>query len=320
MKYNHIGICIGRKCTAACDMCCQSADMDCVEELDFEVVRKYIYSAKDLPYIESIGFSGGEAFLYFDKLIDYVECVKSIDKNATVTTNGFWASDEDQTMDKMIKLKEAGVSLIGISYDEFHAKHIPAKNIINILEQAKKLDIHIKIQSCMLNDSKIGSWIDNLGSHILGQSVWWFPCYPSGKAKANINDDRYIRTNSIKNQRCSTGHAYTVRYDGNIYPCCKILINDTELKIGSIYDENMDVAVTIKLLRNHNFLYILRNFGFDFYVEIAQTELSINLPEYVIDACELCSIFFCKENIHRFIPYVNKKIQTLKHLKTTGVH
>ena len=319
MKYDHIGLLIGRKCTAACEICCFSSNMDCTEKLDPDVVKRYIYSAKELPFIKSMGFSGGEAFLYYDDLIEYIKCVKAIGKNATVTTNGFWASDGDSAREKLLELKAAGLDLLGVSYDEFHAKYIPAQNIINIIIQSTEVGIPLKIQGCMLNDSKVGNWMEGLGFYIIGRDFNFFPCYPTGAAEKNISESRFVRENPIMNGVCRKDRACSIRFDGSIFPCCKILVNDTELSVGNIYDEGMDAAKTMEALRGNNILYVLRNYGFNFFVETARTELSMELPERVIDFCELCKLFFCKENIHKFIPYVHKKIREIKDARFTAV-
>ena len=72
------------------------------------------------------------------------------------------------------------------------------------------------------------------------------------------------------------------------------------------------MAAALEAIRGNNILYVLRNFGFNFFVDIARTELAMELPECVICSCELCELFFRKENILKFMPYVKKKINELK--------
>jgi len=311
MKYNSVGLIIGRKCTVSCEMCCYDCNTERTEALDPDVVLKYINSAKDLPFIKLIGFSGGEAMLQYDNLKEYLRCAKEIGKYTGVTTNGFWATDFDTAKERICELKEAGLSKLGISYDEFHAEQIPAQNIINILKAAKAVGMFLTIQSSMLNDSNAGNWLGNLGSYIVDQKIDFFPCQPVGAAKKNISDDRFIRRTPVCGGICNKGKTFSILYDGAIYPCCKPFVFNTELKLGNIYDKDMDIAASLEALRSNNILFVLRNYGFDFFLDIARTELDIELPEYVISPCELCGIFFSKENIYKFIPYVYQKIKEL---------
>lgn len=289
-------------------MCCLSKNKNI--SLDIDSISNYIISSKNISSVEAIAFTGGEPFLKMNHLKQLISLSNSVNKKTTVITNGFWASNLKSTIEILSEMKMLGLRTIGISYDEFHAKLIPKKNIINLLNAAKIIGLPINIQMTMLNGSNIGNLINDLSPSICETYVNFIPCLPVGNAKKNIPNDKFIRNSSIYNCICQKGGTFLVESDGSIMPCCSPSIFETGFELGNIYNDK-EVSVTLDRLKNNMYLYLLRNFGFNYYIDLAQ-KIGIKLPELIICPCELCSIIFSKKNIHKFFPYAYNKIKDLK--------
>lgn len=315
MVYNTISFLLHKACTAACDSCCVGSHPGCNERLNTERVKEYIKSAGEELAIKGVGFTGGEPFLYYESLKDLISFTYGEGKAVTAATNGYWADTYDIAYEKLQELKKKGLSQIGISYDYFHADYVDAQNIKNILLAANDLELPSTLNAVMTSHQPIGSILDSLGGSIKETQLMILPCQPVGNAKIFLKEEDYIRTRKSKGCYCKKSGTYTVRYDGTIWPCCSPSVFNTELQIGNY--ENLEVSSTLEKLRNHRILYLLRNFGFDYFINIAEEELGIPVPEYVVSACELCSIFFCSENIHKFYPFVFETINELA-LKRKG--
>lgn len=313
MNYETVGFMLTRKCNASCRMCCISSDPHCTEKLDTLDIKKYILSTKDVPGIRGISFTGGEPFLYYSSLKDLILYAVEAGKQVTVITNGFWASDYDDTEQRLEELKELGLKVLGISYDEFHREYVPVQNIKNILRAANSLDLPITINTILLKTSSMGALLDDLGEDIVDVRFIPFSCMPVGKAKNEIPYDQYIRHTSPKGCACRKGGVFSIDYKGDIYPCCSPYVYETQLCIGN-YSE-MDVQTTLKKIKNNHILYMLRRYGFDYFLDIAENKLHIEIPETLISPCELCSLFFRKENIVKFYPYIYETLEELRREK-----
>lgn len=310
MNYEALGIMLTRKCNASCNICCISCTPECTERLDVEKVKAYIASTKDTPTIKGISFTGGEPFLYYKSLKELVIYASNIGKQVTVMTNGFWASNYEFTLRRLKELRKIGVKTLGISYDEFHSEFIPPQNIKNILRAANFMSFPISINTIQLKGSSMGKLMDTLGEYIVDTRILPFSCNPVGKAKEHIPNEQFIRNTSSKGCHCRRNNTFTIDYKGDIYPCCSPYIFETQFNVGNYNDQ--DAPTTLKRLKNNHILYMMQIFGFDYFIEIAKSKLNMYIPEYVISSCELCSLFFSKDNIFKFYPYVYETLEELK--------
>lgn len=68
MNYSEMVVLIVNKCTAKCNICCFDSTIESNELINDEYISNYLYSLKDLKEIQWVHFSGGEPFLYYDRL------------------------------------------------------------------------------------------------------------------------------------------------------------------------------------------------------------------------------------------------------------
>ncbi len=180
---------------------------------------------------------------------------------------------------------------------------IKLSNIKNVLKACHKLCMPVTIQSVMMMHSKNAEWINDLTSYLQDVSIQYVPAYPVGEAEKHFAHECFIRDVGKRGRFCRKNGAFSVENDGTIYPCCSPYIVKTDLKIGSI--EDMTLGDTYRKLERNMILYVLRNYGFDFFISAAE-DLGIKIPDKLISSCELCAILFNKNHVRRFIPYVKR--------------
>lgn len=306
MRYDSLGLILTNKCNAVCDHCCFSCSPAETKVLPSSIVFSCIKDSKNIPEITQIGFSGGEPFLIYDNLLEYVSLVQETGRGATVTTNCQWATTYDIAYEKLKSLKVAGLIGLGISYDEFHQKFVDKNNLLNTLQAAKALGLSTKVQAAVLKDTKPGDIINKLWPDIIDIAFSAYSCYPVGRAKEKISGDCYIRNTLSHNRFCRKSSTFSIDVNGDAWPCCVPAINETELSIGNVFD--VGVEQIYKNLKENVFLKLLRNRGFDYFIEIAREDLHLDIPQKVISSCELCMKFFSSENFYRFIPFLRKRL------------
>nr|WP_294485565.1 radical SAM protein [uncultured Anaerosporobacter sp.] len=306
MHYDTIGITIGTYCNANCSICCMSNEEK--TKIDIEKVEQYIQSTKNYDKLKNICFTGGEVMCYYDELIKLISLANNCGKTCGIITNGYWGKDLVDCKNKIKTLRSNGLKYITLSYDEFHEKYIPIKSIINIIQASKELDVKISIQSVTLKNTYNSKWISQMGAYLEDVNINFVPCMPTGNAKECIDTDEYPRLYEINGLKCRKSGSFSITSDGKIWPCCSAIITETALVIDYL---GYDIVDTINKLQCNVILYALRNYGFDFFIDIAERELNITLPKYVISSCELCSLLFSDKYIEKMYAYTKKKLLIL---------
>lgn len=301
MGYSMIGITVTQKCTAKCAICCSECGIDKTSVIDKDALIEYLSTCKDIEAINTIGFSGGEVFLYYDFLLEMVKFVAEMGKKSTVLSNGFWADTFENTINKLALLKNSGVTQVALSYDEFHEDYIPLKNVRNYIKASKELNMRPVIQTIVTSQPHL-EWINLLGPDLSDAYINFISCYPVGEAKKR-NFSFYDRRTPTSGLTCRYSGTLLVQWDGSIVPCCSPYINETALQFGSIKQQT--VMNTIERANQNIIFRYLRKYGFDFFIRlIRENKLDIDIPKYVISSCELCALFFNSENIKKFFPYI----------------
>lgn len=302
IPYHTLTITLFSKCTAKCEMCCFSCTPASSEILDKQKVFKLIREAGAIAHITTISFSGGEVFLEYAYLKECVTLAHEMGKQVTVITNCFWAVEYDKTREMLAELKANGLSRMSVSYDEYHQKYIKIERVKTVLEAARALEIPIAIGMIKNKNTDEGPIVSALGESVLNIPMYIYGCLPSGAAKA-IDSDlflRHMKKEDIKS--CPHGGIVSVFFNGKTYPCCSQSVVETELIVGNFEEDTLEQM--LKNIKSNGLLFILRNEGFPWFIQIAEQELGMELPESYVSPCELCSILFTKEHIHKFYPYV----------------
>lgn len=309
MKYNTLGFALHRKCNASCKMCCFECNPRSTEELDVTRIKEYIDESKDIDEIKIISFTGGEPFMDYEKLIDLVMHSSKCNKKVACITNAYWAKDYETAYKMLYRLKEAGLSKMNISHDAYHKEFVSTDYVKNALYAMRDLGIPVTVGMIRTKNEDVGKTINDLGDALYASNLQVFPCYPSGGALKAFDNEQFDRTIKSEHLRCIYDGNFVVAYDGTIYPCCSQIVVETGLSIGNCYQ--IDLKDALKKLKNNSLLYFLRTKELDFFIDFAKSQLNIEIPSYVTNPCEICSILFKKENLDYFIPYILDQVKAI---------
>lgn len=88
-----------------------------------------------------IHITGGEPFLYWGRLQEILEEAvnQKLGKVDLIETNGFWATDEKITRQRLKKLVELGMNRFKISTDPFHQEYVDIEPIRRLAEIATEV-------------------------------------------------------------------------------------------------------------------------------------------------------------------------------------
>lgn len=110
-----------------------------------------------------VGFSGGEASLYFEDLVfPGMEVAYSYGLATHINTNGWWGKHQqaDKWLDFMVS---HGLRAIKISYDRYHAEFIDYSVIHSLVEKCHKRCVYVEIEWSGLASSAM---VDILGDDV----------------------------------------------------------------------------------------------------------------------------------------------------------
>ncbi len=295
-------------------MCCFESTPKSTETLDRDRILSYIAESKDIEEIKTISFTGGEPFLTFEDLTMLVTAAKKAKKKVTTITNGYWATTYQKAYDKLAVLKKAGLDHLSLSHDSYHREYVQTIYVKNILNAAVNLELHTTLAMVVVKDEKIGEIIDDLGNGLYSPQISVVPCLPAGGACKTFKDEQFDRSLAIRGLRCIYDGNIIVSYDGYIYPCCSQMVLDTGLTMGDY--SKLTLHESLNKIKNNALLYLLRNEPLDGFVNYAKKEIGIEVPDKVVNACELCALLFCPKNIENFSPYVIDRVQQIQTSKS----
>jgi radical SAM protein with 4Fe4S-binding SPASM domain len=247
-----------------------------------------IDQAKEIPEMRTVGFSGGEPFLYYDLLKKGMDYAKSKGFNVSVATNGFWGAWEDKLLEE--RIRNLPVDHISFSYDYYHSEFVGEEAFARALNLCKSLKISHNVGIGETKDKKANDFLLSLGSEKYLMDFYIYPYLRVGRAN-EIPDEAYYRFYDTEKIKCRDGGYLAIRYDGEVFPCCVQTIFDTPFSLGNIKENSLkDILKSSDKLK---LLGVLHNISaFTELKNKAVTELGLTVPEKCTDYCEICGLMF----------------------------
>ncbi len=169
---SEVGLVMTEQCPVGCRHCLASHAMEAPDLPPLETHLSWIAKVSEVERCKSISITGGEPFLYFQRLEQVVECCRARGLGATVITSAHWATSGEIATDKLKQLSQAGLDGITVSTDDYHQECISLANVSNVVCAAKENGVSPRIAVTYLPRGRsaeqvIGDLRDRLGQHTL---------------------------------------------------------------------------------------------------------------------------------------------------------
>ncbi|MCP4230600.1 MAG: radical SAM protein [bacterium] len=223
MTFSNIGLSLGYECTARCRSCLWGDQLGKKESMNVKDAFDWIDQAYELGWLTAVGYSGGEPFLYYDKLKTLAGYVfNKYGLAAVISTNAYWAKTPAETRDIVRTLHGIGLRFILISVDDFHQEYVPLERVKNCLDVSRDFGINITLQTIVTESSrKMDYYLERLGvgddDDITATEV---PCTPTGRAATHIPGDDFILRDDVLSDYCTMLRAVLISPEGGVYLCC----------------------------------------------------------------------------------------------------
>lgn len=287
-----LGIVIDRKCNIRCGHCCFSSHPKANEHLTDEEILDIAKQGCELPNIDTIALSGGEALLRKSLVLKVLRMARDHGKRGTLVTNGFWGHNKKRAKETLVELKEAGLRAIKISFDDFHQDLLKVEKVKNILDANLSVRIPISLNVAVSKDHMSDGILAALGESLVGVKVTKFPIQRVGAAQ-QYGEECVIRRFHMEDDLRCPGFEPTYHFDGRVYPCCSPTVFTTNLSLGRTTD--LPVVDAVGGIERNILFATIRNKGFKWLFERCVEEGVLGeeyLEKSYVDACEMCQTLF----------------------------
>jgi len=293
--FSNLEIVVTSRCNIKCRHCIYDCQPSSTKKFSKPVLKNLIRQAAKLPSLRSIIFTGGEAFLEYENLVDSIALCGELEIESSVTTNGYWAMNPDVTKQKLKKLKD--LNILYVSTDSFHQEFIPVDRIRNIIKACNELGIKCVVRISYLNDPayEIGIIKKQLTEFEGLYTISTMPVAPFGRAAELKNTSRIYEYDPYGIPCCGADNP-VIDINGDVRFCPGGLFSHPDnslLTAGNIFHETLEalkistdlnpIVQTLRLLGPSGLVRLVRN-------QAIKEKIPFNFAqaEKIKDLCSLC--------------------------------
>ncbi|KPK78637.1 MAG: hypothetical protein AMJ89_00895 [candidate division Zixibacteria bacterium SM23_73] len=313
---SQVGLFLTFRCTICCRHCMVGAGPHRTEEVDLNEAIDWLHQIVSYGngHIKSIGFTGGEPFYCWDKLLKLAHTARQLGLTHTIMTNGFWAKSKQKTRSLLVQLQPSDVS---ISTDVYHAEYIPVENVARVFETCRDLgircDITLACEPNVLEQTR--PLVQQILSFAPRESIRATRVFPSGRGESQADFcDESAMDKPPSEIPCLFATVPYILPNGDIIACVGPIINlprkNNPLFLGSLRERSL--AEIFDDSQNNPVLHGLRIWGPRFWHRLVEARgPKSSLPEgYYTDCpCEGCIALLKDPEISAFL---NKAVLSQK--------
>ncbi len=163
-EIKEMGIHYTFRCSASCRICATSSHPLHPEKMTSQQAADYIQSISRIPSCKLVGFSGGEALMFYEELLELTGFAKSLGLASKIATNAFWAETPSIARRKLEKLRTNGLEFLSISADPYHQEYVPIDRVLNAVRSGLELDMMVTVAYLHKpdNNQEFQSFLENL--------------------------------------------------------------------------------------------------------------------------------------------------------------
>ena len=139
-----VALMLTRRCNMTCGHCSVASGPQVQGEPEAAELLDYLRQAAAAG-VRSVQLTGGEPMLREQVVLQLLRECRRLGLAAAMTTNGFWGSTLSDARRRLKALRRAGLGLLTVSYDRYHAEFQDPQPILNIARSAEALNFPMNI-------------------------------------------------------------------------------------------------------------------------------------------------------------------------------
>lgn len=191
--WRNTGLLLTYKCNASCEFCYYTCSPKQGGLMPVEMAIITWQSLKELAGdIAKIHITGGEPFLYWDRLLEILREAKKHNLGPVdmIETNGFWATDERIVIERLKTLEELGMNRLKISCDPFHQEYVDIEPVRRLAHIAKELlgdaRVLVRWEKYLVKPVEMKSITPTERDNHYVETLKDYPCRFTGRAAGHI--------------------------------------------------------------------------------------------------------------------------------------
>ena len=233
-----VGVLLWNTCNARCAHCMPDCGPKDRQSLTNEEIFSVIADAIGLHGNNWVlALSGGEPFLYPDRLSKIVGYRHDERHSTTLVSNAFWAVTEQRALDVLKPLVANGLTSIAFSVSRYHFEYVNQERVENAILAARTVGLHVAVKAVVSLDSppkyvlgairRAEPWSDEIDVQLID-------VIPQGRAALDESIKGHI-TDDLPVGKCPA-EILTIMPDGNASPCCNGAGETKSLDLGNVRD------------------------------------------------------------------------------------
>ncbi len=257
------------QCNLTCPHCC--VPIEWTDRLDVAVALRFLEDARSYG-IRTLGFTGGEPFLYAEFLFALCRRASALGfRFDKVMTNGVWYANAAHLRAVLGELRDSGFTgRLGLSVDKFHGVHTAKAaefcrvarevfgrdNVVSLSYASRHPDHGLEPAQALARElNAVIDWSPVLGryllvSHELTVTLNWNHLAPVERAERFTGgwDGAWFAEDYCE----GPGQALIVNPRGEVKPCCGFASDLDQLTIGNVHRDS--VARIVRRARRHPYV------------------------------------------------------------------
>lgn len=289
---------VSYKCNIGCRFCYNASLPDSKIVMPEEKLLDVIRQSRENG-LKSVGFSGGEVFLFAHVLYKCIRLVNDLGYSAmSIVTNGFWGRTAESARKTIASLKQSGFApprdRLNMSAGEFHQEFLDWSHAANIAREhfaAFGAPIRFDFEYAPGKAYLVEDFKAYLADHAVQDHM-----YSVGERTFIANIGRWKDSQNgpvnpkplASFKKCQSINRFVVDPDGSVLPCCGFNRFNQGISLGNVNQST--VAEIIDQAQSHVSTHYLTLAPMDaVYTELGK---AFPLPQNFSVICEICEAIF----------------------------
>ena len=121
-------------CSAECDHCFVWGSPARDSGFTVDLVDEALDRIRSVESIKAVCGEGGESFTRYPVLLHLLRRATQMGLGASALTNASWVTSREQARQRLAELRQAGLTNLGVSTDQWHQKRVPVSRVDLLLE------------------------------------------------------------------------------------------------------------------------------------------------------------------------------------------
>ncbi len=314
------------RCNAKCRSCSNMSGPRRKERMPLDEMLNYIDQGADTGTITTVTFTGGEPFLLYEDLLVATRHARGRGLQTRCLTNGFWGA-EPNALEIAQRFQEAGLDMLVISYDDYHAEFVEPGAIREAYRAARQAGLPVLFYVVYERGSRIT--IENL-PEVIGLepgelNIQGRTLVPVGRSAGKVSEDELAYVDdyfekSYEGPCPFVLHQPSFKPDGQVQACCGVTNEmSNRLIIGQAREEHL--ITLLKRGQDDALLTWLELEGPHQVLKFAREHNpELKLPRRYSNICHACRYVYNPEVQAVLSDHIQEKLPALalKRLLTQG--